>query len=68
MATIVWQRCGRASPNGLAHDSLRNVLLAANVGDPAIPGSATASIVDVAARSVITTVAMPGRTRWALFF
>jgi hypothetical protein len=34
-------------PNGLAHDSLRNVLLAANVGDPAIPRSATASIVEL---------------------
>ena len=54
-------------PNGLAHDSLRNVLLAANVGDPAISGSATASIVDVEARSVVATVPMPGRTRWALF-
>lgn len=26
-------------PNGLAHDPVRNLLLAANVGDPAIPGS-----------------------------
>jgi DNA-binding beta-propeller fold protein YncE len=54
-------------PNGLAHDSLRHVLLAANVGDPAIAGSATASIVDVEARSVVASVPMPGRTRWALF-
>jgi DNA-binding beta-propeller fold protein YncE len=54
-------------PNGLAYDSLRHVLLAANVGDPAIPGSATASIVDVEARSMIASVPMPGRTRWALF-
>jgi DNA-binding beta-propeller fold protein YncE len=54
-------------PNGLAYDSLRHVLLAANVGDPAIPGSATASIVDVEARSVVASVPMPGRTRWALF-
>src|ERR1700730_3542138 len=54
-------------PNGLAHDSLRHVLLAANVGDPAIPGSATASIVDVEAKSVVASVPMPGRTRWALF-
>jgi DNA-binding beta-propeller fold protein YncE len=29
-------------PNGLAYDSLRHVLLVANVGDPAIPGSASA--------------------------
>lgn len=54
-------------PNGLAYDSLRNVLLAANVGDPAIPSSATVSIVDVDARSTVTSVPMPGRTRWALF-
>jgi DNA-binding beta-propeller fold protein YncE len=54
-------------PNGLAHDSLRNVLLVANVGDPAIAGSATASIVDVDARSLSATVPMPGRTRWAVF-
>jgi hypothetical protein len=54
-------------PNGLAHDSLRNVLLVANVGDPAIAGSATGSIVDVDARSMSATVSMPGRTRWALF-
>jgi hypothetical protein len=54
-------------PNGLSYDSSRHVLLAANVGDPAIPGSATASIVDVETRSVVANVPMPGRTRWALF-
>jgi DNA-binding beta-propeller fold protein YncE len=54
-------------PNGLAYDSLRHVLLVANVGDPAIQGSATASIVDVEARSLVASVPMPGRTRWALF-
>jgi DNA-binding beta-propeller fold protein YncE len=54
-------------PNGLAHDSLRHVLLAANVGDPVIPGSTTASIVDVARQSVVASVLMPGRTRWTLF-
>ena len=54
-------------PNGLAYDPLRHVLLAANVGDPTIPGSATASIVDVEAKSVAASLVMPGRTRWALF-
>jgi DNA-binding beta-propeller fold protein YncE len=54
-------------PNGLAYDFLRHVLLAANVGDPARPGSATASIVDVEAGSEVARVPMPGRTRWALF-
>jgi len=54
-------------PNGLAHDPVRNLLLAANVGDPAIPGSTTASIVDVAVNEMIASVPMPGRTRWAVF-
>src|SRR5438105_3253796 len=38
-------------PNGLAYDPKRNLLLSANVGDPAIPGSHTISIVDVAKRT-----------------
>jgi DNA-binding beta-propeller fold protein YncE len=54
-------------PNGLAHDNLRNVLLAANVGDPAMPGSTTVSLVDVPAQSMTASVTMPGRTRWVLF-
>lgn len=54
-------------PNGLAHDPVRNILLAANVGDPAIPGSTTASVVDVDAGSMVASVLMPGRTRWAVF-
>src|SRR5262250_453464 len=33
-------------PNGLAYDEGRRHLLAANVGDPAIPGSFTVSMVD----------------------
>src|SRR5574341_389144 len=36
-----------ARPNGLAYDPGRNLLLAANVGDPTISGSFTVSIVDV---------------------
>jgi DNA-binding beta-propeller fold protein YncE len=54
-------------PNGLAHDPVRNILLAANVGDPTIPGSTTASLVDVEANSMVASVLMPGRTRWAVF-
>jgi len=54
-------------PNGLAHDPVRNLLVAANVGDSAIPGSTTASIVDVAANAMVASVPMPGRTRWAVF-
>lgn len=54
-------------PNGLAYDSGRNVLLAANVGNPAVPGSFTVSIVDVAAKAMAASVPVPGRTRWAVF-
>ncbi len=54
-------------PNGLAYDPGRNLLLAANVGDPAIPGSHTVSLVDVRARTLIGNVPVPGRTRWAIF-
>ena len=54
-------------PNGLAYDPERHRLLAANVGDPAIPGSTTVSIVDVAQRTMIADVPVPGRTRWAVY-
>ena len=54
-------------PNGLAHDPARNLLLAANIGDPAIPGSHTVSLVDVTRRVMVASVSVPGRTRWAVF-
>jgi len=54
-------------PNGLAFDPDRNILLAANVGDPGIAGSYTLSVVDVACRVRIAEVAVPGRTRWAIY-
>jgi hypothetical protein len=54
-------------PNGLAFDPGRNLLLVANVGDPALSGSTTISIVDVHGKSMIANVLMPGRTRWAMF-
>jgi DNA-binding beta-propeller fold protein YncE len=54
-------------PNGLAHDPGRNLLLAANVGDPQQPGSHTVSLVDVDKRAVVASVAVPGRTRWTVF-
>lgn len=54
-------------PNGLAYDPGRRLLLAANVGDPAQPGSTTVSLVDVGAHAVIAQVPVPGRTRWAVF-
>ena len=54
-------------PNGLAYDPGRRLLLAANVGDPAIPGSHTVSMVDVGARTLLGYVPVSGRTRWAIF-
>ena len=54
-------------PNGLAYDPRRRRLLAANVGDPAVPGSFTVSIVDVEARKRIAEIPVAGRTRWTVF-
>jgi len=54
-------------PNGLAFDARRGVLLAANVGDPAMPGSFTLSMVDVALRRMRGPIPVPGRTRWAIY-
>ena len=54
-------------PNGLAFDPGRGTLIAANVGDPARPGSHTLSVVDVAARAMCAAVPVPGRTRWAIY-
>lgn len=54
-------------PNGLAFDPRRGLLLAANVGDPAIPDSYTLSVVDIAKRQMIHSIPVPGRTRWTVF-
>src|SRR5207302_8023591 len=54
-------------PNGLAFDSARGTLIAANVGDSAIPDSYSVSVVDVARRERIAEVKVPGRTRWAIY-
>ncbi len=54
-------------PNGLAFDPERNLLLAANVGNPDIPNSFTLSLVDVEKASMIQSIPVPGRTRWAIF-
>lgn len=54
-------------PNGLAYDPGRGILLCANVGDPSVPGSPSCTMVDVAGKTVLATVPMPGRTRWAVF-
>jgi DNA-binding beta-propeller fold protein YncE len=53
-------------PNGLACDPRGDRLLVAHVGDPAIPGSYTVSLVDVRGRRRIADVPVAGRTRWAV--
>jgi DNA-binding beta-propeller fold protein YncE len=54
-------------PNGLAFDARRELLLAANVGDPAVPDSFTLSMIDVAKRRMRGAIPVPGRTRWAIY-
>ena len=54
-------------PNGLAWDARRRLVLAANVGDPAVPHSCTLSIVDLDARALRASIEVPGRTRWTVF-
>lgn len=54
-------------PNGVAFDDSRGLLVVANVGDPAIADSYTASVVDVGRRERIAEIKVPGRTRWAIF-
>lgn len=54
-------------PNGLAFDSARGILIAANIGDPSIPDSHTLSVVDVARRERIADIKVPGRTRWGIY-
>jgi DNA-binding beta-propeller fold protein YncE len=54
-------------PNGVAFDDSRGLLVVANVGDPAIADSYTASVVDIGRRERIAEIQVPGRTRWAIF-
>ena len=54
-------------PNGLAYDHRRQLVLAANVGDPAVPGSHTLSMIDLAKGGQRTEIAVRGRTRWAVY-
>ena len=56
-----------SKPNGLAYDPGREMLIAANVGEPSRPGSFSISVVDVGARSMIADIPVPGRTRWSVF-
>lgn len=54
-------------PNGLAYDHGHKLLLAANVGNPAIAGSHTVTMIDTGDRAVRAEIAVPGRTRWTVF-
>src|SRR5207249_3427022 len=54
-------------PNGLAFEPSRGLLLVANVGDPEIGNSSTVSMIDVGEKTVIGTVVLPGRPRWAVY-
>lgn len=54
-------------PNGLAFDPSRNILLAANVGDPTSADSFTISIVDVTRQTMTASIPVAGRTRWTVF-
>ncbi len=54
-------------PNGLAFNSSRGMLLAANVAGPEGPGAVTASIVDVDNKMMVADVGVPGRTRWTVY-
>jgi DNA-binding beta-propeller fold protein YncE len=54
-------------PNGLAYDPGRGHLLAAHVGNPAIPGSCTVSLVDVRSRTQLSDIPVAGRTRWTVY-
>jgi DNA-binding beta-propeller fold protein YncE len=54
-------------PNGLAFDPARNILLAANLGDTAIPDSYSVSVVDIARQERIAEIKVPGTTRWTIY-
>jgi len=54
-------------PNGLAYDRQRARLLSAHVGDPAVAGSCTVSVIDVRARKRIVDLPVAGRTRWTVY-
>ena len=54
-------------PNGLAYDPRRQLVLAANVGDPSVTGSHTLSMIDLPRGARRTEIAVRGRTRWTVF-
>jgi DNA-binding beta-propeller fold protein YncE len=54
-------------PNGLAYDHVRRQILVANVGDPAISGSHTLTVVSIHEGAAPAEIPVGGRTRWAIF-
>jgi len=54
-------------PNGVAFDPARGLLVVANVGDPTVSDSYTASVVDLARRERVAKIKVPGRTRWTIY-
>src|SRR5215467_15902691 len=54
-------------PNGLAYNPVHRQVLVANVGDPAVPGSYTLTVVAIDEQAVRAEIAVAGRTRWAVF-
>jgi len=55
-----------ARPNGLAYSPEHAILLCANVGDPSVAAPPSVTLIDVGARASISTIVMPGRTRWTV--
>src|ERR1700704_2172532 len=54
-------------PNGLAYDPRRQIVLVANLGDPAVPGSDTLSMIDLAPDARRSEIAVRGSPRWTVF-
>jgi DNA-binding beta-propeller fold protein YncE len=54
-------------PNGLACDPAQRLILVANVGDAAVSGSHTLSVVGLDERKVLAESLVPGRTRWVVY-
>ena len=54
-------------PNGLAFDPARGILIVGNLGDRAISGSHSVSVVDLARRERIAEIAVRGPTRWTIY-
>ena len=54
-------------PNGLAFDSKRDHLLAANVSRPDDPIAITVSVVDTHKKILLADIVVPSRTRWTVY-